>query len=211
MAIIKNGIHGGFSGKIGKVVGYESKGQAIMRTQGVRTTPPTPKELMNRQKFAVSQKWLSPLTDFLRIGFKDYQPTYEGFVAAKSYNHKNALKSDGNNNFFIDPALVLVSYGTQSLPSTASAFCTPEKEIVFTWSKDGDCEYNDYAMVLIYNIEDGRTQHHPAITTRRTGTATFKLENVFFGKSVNVYLAFTSDDRKQRSNSLYLGKVAIPI
>ena len=111
MAIIKDGIHGAFSGKVGKVIGYVRRGQAIMRTQGERTSPPTAKELLNREKFAASQKWLSPLTDFLRIGFKDYQPTYEGFVAAKSYNHKNALQCNENNEFFINPALALVSFG----------------------------------------------------------------------------------------------------
>lgn len=209
MAIIKNGIHGAFSGKIGKVVGYVSKGQAVMRTQGERTTPPTPKELLNREKFATSQKWLSPLTDFLRIGFKDYQPTYEGFVAAKSYNHKHALLRDENNKFYVDPALVLVSFGDQPLPVTANAVCTAEKEIVFTWSKEGEYEYNDYAMIVIYDIENERVQYQPAIEPRAKGKAIFKYADIFLGKQVEAYLAFTSDDRKQRSNSVYLGKLEL--
>ncbi|RZK59541.1 MAG: hypothetical protein EOO91_04870 [Pedobacter sp.] len=210
MARIKNGIHGAFSGKIGKVVGYVSKGQGIMRTQGERTTPPTPKELLNRKKFATSQKWLSPLTDFLRIGFKDYQPTYEGFVAAKSYNHRNALLCDEENNYYIDPALALVSYGNQPVPANASAVYTPEKGVTFTWSKEGSYAHNDYAMVLLYNVDDEKAQYHPAIATRKTGTASFSVADRFLGKTIHLYLAFTSDDQKQRSKSIYLGKLAIP-
>ncbi|MES2417071.1 MAG: DUF6266 family protein [Bacteroidota bacterium] len=209
MATIKSGINGAFSGKVGTVIGYVRKGQAIMRTQGLRTTPPSEKELLNREKFTVSQKWLKPLIGFLRIGFKDYQPTYEGFLAAKSYNQKHALQADENNNFFINPALVLVSFGSQALPATASAVCEGEQEIIFTWSTEGTYKNNDHAMVLAYDIEKEKARYNPHIVSRRKGTATFKLDEFFKGKQLDIYLAFTSDDRKQRSNSMYLGKLTI--
>ncbi|HTN00154.1 MAG TPA: DUF6266 family protein, partial [Pedobacter sp.] len=194
--------------KVGTVVGYIRKGQGVMRVQGVRTTPPSKKELINREKFAVSQKWLSPLTDFLRIGFKDYQPTFEGFLAAKSYNHKHALECDENNVFFINPALALVSFGSQPLPLTASAICNEEQEFVFTWSTERPYAYNDYAMVVVYDSKHEDIYYHPAIAARGTGTATVKLPQ-FKAREVDVYLAFTSDDRKQRTNSMYLGKLAV--
>jgi hypothetical protein len=112
MAIAKNGINGNFSGKAAKVVGYELYGQQIIRSiPRERSTKPTEKELINREKFKTSQLWLQPLIDFVRIGFQNYKPTFQGFVAAKSYNSKHALKSDNGINFYIDPSLALVSYG----------------------------------------------------------------------------------------------------
>lgn len=209
MATIKNGIHGAFSGKVGTVIGYIRKGQAIMRTHGKRTTPPTAKELLNREKFAVSQKWLSPLTDFLRIGFKNYQPTYEGFLAAKSYNQKNALQCNENNEFSINPALALLSFGNQVLPLTASALTNESQEIIFTWSTEGVHEYNDQAMVVAYDIENEKMIYNAGIARRHTGTATLKLEPRNIGKTFHLYLAFIADDRTSKSNSMYLGSLQI--
>jgi hypothetical protein len=211
MATIKNGIHGAFSGKVGKVVGYVSKGQAIMRTQGKRTTQPTAKELLNREKFAASQKWLKPLTDFLRVGFKDYQPTYEGFVAAKSYNHKHALQCTEENKFFINPALALVSYGQQPLPIEVSVDCREGQELFFKWSTEDPYEYNDHVMVVAYDTdsEEVHARYRTSIGLRKDGSAVFKLEESEKGRGFHVYIAFVSDDRKSRTNSKYLGKLTI--
>lgn len=209
MATIKDGIHGAFSGKVGKIVGYVRKGQAIIRTQGERTTPPTQKELLNREKFAISQKWLSPLIDFLRIGFKDYQTTYEGFLAAKSYNQKNAMNCDENNKFFIDPALALVSFGNQELPLTANAQTNKNQEIIFNWSTEGVYQYNDQAMVVAYDIENAKMIYNPGIARRQTGTAILKLAITDIKKTFHVYLAFISDNRTSKSNSMYLGSLQI--
>ncbi len=210
MATIKNGIHGAFSGKVGKVVGYILKGQAVMRSVGKRTTKPTAKELLNREKFAVTQLWLKPLTDFLRVGFQDYQPTYEGFVAAKSYNYKHALQCTEDNKFFINPELALVSFGQQPLPKEINVESREGEELVFTWSKEEPYEYNDHVMVVAYDLDSReiRARYNTSIGQRKNGYATFKLEQEK-GRAFHIYLAFVADDRKQRTNSKYLGKLTI--
>lgn len=40
----------------------------------------------------MAQAWLRPVTQFVREGFKEYTPTVEGFLAAKSYLLKNAFE-----------------------------------------------------------------------------------------------------------------------
>ncbi len=174
-----------------------------------QTDNPTEKQLINRKKFACSQQWLQPLTPFLRIGFMDYQPTFEGFVAAKSYNHKHALQIDENNEFFINPALALVSFGTQPLPHTASASCTDNQEVVITWSTEGTYAFNDLAMILLYNIKRRFHHENTAAARREAGTATYKLTKADIGSEFHIYLAFVTDDRKNRSNSMYLGSLQI--
>lgn len=211
MATIKNGINGGFKGKVGKVVGYKLKGQDVMRTVGERTTKPTAKELLNREKFAITQEWLRPLTDFLRIGFQDYQPLYEGFVAAKSYNHKHALQCSEDNKFFINPELALVSFGQMPLPNEMSVESREDQELSFTWSTEQPYAHNDHVMVLTYDLDSTqiRARYQTSIGQRKKGTAVFKLGKEDKGKAYHIYIAFVSDDRKKRTNSKYLGKLTI--
>ncbi len=211
MAVIKTGIHGGFRGKVATVVGYQLNGQDVMRgLPRKRTVPPTAKELLNRAKFKVSQDWLSPITDFLRIGFQDYRPTYQGFVAAKSYNSKHALKTDDGITFYIDPNLALVSFGTLEQADAASVDVSVANKITVNWDKRGSYSYNDHAMVLAYGIESGKVEFNTAIAKRQNGTATLAIPG-YANRNFHVYLAFVTDDRKNRSNSQYLGEVVVEL
>lgn len=208
MAIIKNGILGGFKGKAGTVVGYHLKGQEIMRgLANERTKPFSEKELANQQRFGDLQYWLKPLTVFLRVGFQGYAPTFEGFTGAKSYNSKHALVKDDAGTH-IDPALALVSFGDQEQATTASAVSEAENSITFNW-EGGKCEGDDRAMFLVYDIEGGTADFDTAAEKRRMKTGVFKLNENFSGKAVHVYLAFVAEDRKRRSNSQYLGVVNV--
>lgn len=210
MAIARNGINGNFSGKVGNVVGAVVKGQQVLKSlPKKRTSPPTEKELLNRLKFAVSQSWLYPLTDFLRIGFKDYQPTYEGFVAAKSYNQKNALQSDGLNGFFINPALALLSFGTQELPLTANAVAIGNQEVAISWSTAQQFPYNDQIMLVAYDVANKKVRYNAAAGKRNAGKVTMKFYEEDEGDTFHLYLAFIADDRSSKSNSMYLGSLII--
>ena len=208
MAIIKNGILGGFRGKAGTVVGYHLNGQDIMRgLANERSKPFTEKELANQQAFGDLQLWLKPLKVFLRVGFQDYAPTFQGFVAAKSYNSKNALVRD-DAGAHIDPALALVSFGDQEPALTASAVSETENSITFNW-EGGKCESDDRAMFLVYDIAGGKADYDTGAVKRRMKAGVFKLNEDFSGKAVHVYLAFVAEDRKRRSNSQYLGIVNV--
>lgn len=208
MAIIKNGILGNFSGKTGTVVGYELYGQGIMRGNGEgRTAPPTEGELANQKTFSVSHYWVQPLTVFLRVGFKAYAPKFEGYTAAKSYVSRNALKFN-DAGAYVDPALALVSYGDMDLAETASAVSESPNTVTFNWS-GGKMEYDDRAMFVLYDIEGSVADFDTAAVKRQAGTGVFKPDMNFSGRSVHVYLAFVSEDRKRRSNSQYLGVVQV--
>lgn len=212
MAILKNGINGGFSGKVGDVVGYVVNGRTIIRAKPKeRTSPPTEKELLNRKKFAVAQEWFWRLTDVLRIGFQDYHPNYQGFVAAKSYNQKHALQTDENGEFFINPELVMISLGTQPLPKEISVESSEGQELFFKWTKDEPYKYNDHLMALAYDVDskEVHARFRTSLAIMATGSAIFKLAESEKGRSFHIYIAFVAEDRKQRSNSKYLGKVTI--
>lgn len=208
MAIIKKGILGGFSGKAGTVVGYHAKGKDLMRgVPRIRTSGPTPKEQANREKFAYVQAWLQPLLEFLRVGFKDYDPNFQGFLAAKSYNSKNAVI--GNAPYFqINPALALVSFGEMSQATSATAVSESPNTMTFNWT-GGNFIYNDRAMLMVYDITGGLASYNTASERADSGHAILKLDESFSGKLVDVYLAFVSEDRKHRSTSQYLGLLPV--
>lgn len=208
MAIIKNGILGGFNGKSATVVGYRLRGQDCMR--GVpkeRSVPTTDKELKNQSKFKVTQPFLQALTPFLRVGFKDYDPKFEGFNAAKSYNSKNAVK-EGASGFYVDPALVLVSFGDMDQAAEASASSESANTVTFKW-EGGEFAHDDRAMVVVYDIDGGTAEYDTAATNVQKKKFVFELNKEFSGKKAHAYLAFVSEDRKRRSKSQYLGVVEI--
>jgi len=207
MAILKNGANGGFSGKVGSIVGYELSGQDVIRgLPKKRTKKAGQTEQLNRNKFALTQHWLQPLLAILRIGFKAYAPTYQGFVAAKSYNSKHALKEKEDGIAYVDPALALLSFGALTLPQSISMERHGD-EIVVNWSKDGHYQGIDLAMLVAYIPETGATSIDTAAAKRYVGTATLPMPANPNGHAVHVYIAFVAFDHSSQSNSYYLGTI----
>jgi hypothetical protein len=208
MAVLKNGANGGFSGKVGSIVGYELNGQDVIRgLPRKRTKKPGTTEQLNRNKFALTQHWLQPLLAFLRIGFKNYAPTYQGFVAAKSYNSRNALKENEDGSTYVDPALALLSFGTLTLPQSMSMERHGD-EIVVSWSKEGHYQGIDLAMLLAYIPETGKASIDTAAAKRYSGRASLPMPQNPAGHAVHVYLAFVTFDHTAQSNSYYLGAIS---
>jgi hypothetical protein len=112
MGTIKKGILGGFSGKVGTVVGASWKGISYMRSlpQHVKT-PRTEGQISQRSKFALTLNFLKPITGFLRTGWKLYAHRQSPFNAAMSYALANAINRT-YPNYAIDPSKVLVSRGS---------------------------------------------------------------------------------------------------
>lgn len=210
MARLNNGINGGFSGKVGAVIGFQRFGQSYIRgLPRKRTAKVGAGEQANRDRFAVSQKWLKPLVEFLRIGFKGYAPTYQGFVAAKSYNSKHALKQDENNgNWFIDPFLALVSHGQLPLPHDITV-SVEANEVVFGWTLDNG-NNSDCAMLLAYDVLNNIGEYDLIAGERRAKTARLRLPEGASLEHTHLYLAFVTFDHSMQSNSQYLGTAAGP-
>ena len=73
MGKISQGVLGGFSGKVGNVVGGSWKGIDYMRIKPASVTNPrTAAQVDQRSKFSIVLNFLQPMTEFLRVGFKLY-------------------------------------------------------------------------------------------------------------------------------------------
>lgn len=111
MGKISQGVLGGFSGKVGNVVGGTWKGIDYMRIKPANVSNPrTAGQVDQRSKFTITLRFLQTMTDFLRVGFKLYANKMTQFNAAMSYNLNNAITGT-YPNFSVDYANALVSRG----------------------------------------------------------------------------------------------------
>lgn len=212
MAHIKKvGSLGLITGKVGDVVCSSWKGKPYVKSApGKRKPATTEKEMANRNKWAMAQAWLKPVTEFVREGFRGYSPTVEGFIAAKSYLLKNAFEGVAPDSH-INPALVKVSFGELPLPQNMTAMAISNKDIQFTWDTGNiSTEKNKYdqAMLLAYDIEHGRGQKKLIGELRKTGADTLRL-HAPANNTYHLYIAFVAADRMSQSDSVYLGTVSM--
>lgn len=208
MARIPNGINGPIVGKIGNVVGSSWKGIPYLKAKyKKRTAKITRKEAGNRKKFGEAQRWLKPLLDYVRVGFKGYSERSEGFVAAKSYLLLNAIEGVAPN-ISINPALVKLSHGDLQPADNLAVEKVGGGKIKFTWSAaaGNNADRKDQAMLLAYDIKNTTAFYTITGQFRNTGEDILEVDNKK-GKTYHIYFAFTAADRSRQSNSQYLGTV----
>jgi len=92
MGIIQKGILGGFSGKVGNVVGGSWKGIDYMRSKSNRRTTTTSQRQKEQQlKFGIIARFQQPLTNLFAISFKSFAVKMTGANSAMSYNLRNGI------------------------------------------------------------------------------------------------------------------------
>jgi hypothetical protein len=211
METIKKGILGGFSGKVGTVVGGSWKGISYMRSlpQSVKN-PRTVGRVSQRSKFALTLNLLKPMTAFLRTGWKLYAQRQSPFNAAMSYTLANAI-SGTYPDYAIDPGKVLVSHGSLTPAANATAEATGGN-IEIVWddnSGTSSAKQTDKALVAVLNAVKGEAITNDAGADRTEGTQTVPVPADWSGDMVEVYLGFISEDGRGVSNSVHLGTVTV--
>jgi hypothetical protein len=207
MGTISKGILGGFSGKVGTVIGGSWKGIDYMRSRAASvSTPNSPAQLDQRARFGTVMKFLQPLTAFLRIGFKNQAIKMTGFNAAMSYNFSHAITGT-YPAYEIDYANVLVSEG--SLPEALNpiAVSTTAGEIDFTWednSSEAEAMADDKVILVVYNPVKKRVVNVVGGNTRISGSQTITLPDSFSGDEVQCYIGFQSANQSALSNSQFV-------
>jgi hypothetical protein len=211
MGKIKQGILGGFSGKVGSVVGGSWKGISYMRGKAASIkNPQTLQQMKQRGKFALALSVLQPITVFVRIGFKRYAHRKSEFNAAMSYTIRNAIQGT-YPDYTIDYSKLLVSRGTLTGANTATA--TPEiGKIKLAWENNsgiGEAKPTDKALAVAINPEKGEAAYITDGAPRSACTENLLVSPYWAGDEVEVYLAFISENGKDVASSAYLGSVTV--
>lgn len=212
MGTIKQGILGGFSGKVGTVVGASWKGICTMRGLAPHVkNPRTREQLAQRSKFAMTLAVMQSMINFVRVGFKNVADKQTEFNAAMAYNIQNAI--DGSYpDFNINYTNLMVSRGKLPMASNATVDAATGT-VTFEWDDNSDEEGADARDIALCLCYDKDANESFAVTTAGTGTRGTLPTQVIniparaVGHKLECYLAFMREDGKSNSDSIYVGEV----
>lgn len=210
----KKGILGGFSGKVGTVIGGNWKGIDDMRGKAASVSnPKTEAQLDQHARFGAALKFLQPLTAFIRVGFKNYAVKMTAFNSAMSHNLNNAL-SGVYPEYFIDYPSALVSRG--SLPGALNPLVqssTPG-QVDFAWqdnSQDANASTNDKVLLVVFNPAKQLAITIVGGNDRAAGRQAVTVPSSFAGDQVECFIAFQNLNQSVLSNSVYVGSINVYI
>ncbi len=212
MGIIKQGVLGGFSGKVGNVVGGSWKGIDYMRIMPASVAnPQTEPQMDQRSKFTTVLRFLQPLTQFLRTGFKNYAIRMTAFNNAMSYNLRNAI-GGAYPLYEIDYTKALVARGSLTAALNPGTASTVAATVEFNWDDNstvGDASTLDKSLVVVFNPTKGEAVYQLGQADRIDLTQSVVVPVAFTGDQVQCFLAFMKEDGSLVSNSKYAGAVTV--
>jgi hypothetical protein len=212
MGTIKKGILGGFSGKVGTVVGGNWKGIDYMRGKAASVSnPKTEAQLDQRARFSAALYFLQPLTAFLRVGFKNYAVRMTAFNSAMSYNLNNAL-TGVYPDYSIDYASALVARGSLPGALNPQVAMNSTTEVEFSWnnnSNEAKAKGNDKVLVVVLNPAKQLAVTIVGGNTRAVGNQVVSIPENFIGDEVQCYIAFQDEKQTVLSNSVYVGAIVL--
>lgn len=212
MGTIKRGILGGFSGKVGTVIGGNWKGIDYMRGKAASVSnPKTEAQLDQRARFGAALKFLQPLTVFLRVGFKNYAVKMTAFNSAMSYNLNNAL-SGVYPDYFIDFASALISRGSLPGALNPQVQSSTPGQVDFAWqdnSQDANANAFDKVLLVVFNPAKQLAITIIGGNDRASGGQSITVPASFSGDGVECYIAFQNANQSVLSNSVYAGPLVV--
>lgn len=212
MATFEKGILGGFSGKVGNVVGSRWRGKNVMRSLPQRGSyTPSQAQLLQRERFAAVVEFLSPIKDVLSKYYGKQQGDKSSYNLATSYHLKNAL-TDTPEGFVIDYPKVLISKGDLRGMDTPQVAIAANQVIDFTWvdnSGQGNANATDQLVVVFYAPVLNLFQVYEAMASREDESAQVTLPAFYAGNDVQIWATFATDTHKQAATSSYLGAVTV--
>ena len=212
MAIVPQGITGPFIGKVGPVVGYISRGKAIMRGRPdlSKSRKPSVLQLQQHSKFSLMNKFLGPIIPFLNETKKTVDIDLTGYNKAFSYNVKNAI-AGVYPDLMIEFSMVLLSRGDLPNIKSIQAESRTSGQIEFHWTDNngtGLARSNDKAFVAVHCKELNDWIYGLDLAERSAGSHIFDVVK-FSGHQVQAYIGFLSASGSDVSDSLYVGSVEV--
>src|SRR5690554_345323 len=209
MGTIKKGILGGFSGKVGNVVGASWKGVDYIRSLPSKVRNPRSKgQVAQRTRFSLIAKFVRALLPVIRVGFKQSAGAYNSaYSAAVSYNVHNAVKGE-HPDFEIDFSNAMLSKG--GLTGTYEATATREPGILNAeWEPEarGNASVEDHVAIAAYNPIKQEAMYDLHAASRGDGSGELQLPTAWDGDEVEAFVMFISEDGKQVSDSVYTGRL----
>lgn len=200
------GLWGGFSGKVGPVVGCRWKNIYYIRSRAARVSNPnTERQQCQRGKFRTAVNFLKTILPFIQVGYRNYEQGKSAYNAAISYLMHHAFAGNGQEAV-LDFEKVRISQGSLT-PASGASVGRMGGNMLVSWSNntaEGDAAADDVAMLLVYNRTRGEAIWQLSAGCRSDGRCSLRLPLGWESDELAVYLAFCSVDGQRISNSVCL-------
>jgi hypothetical protein len=188
MGVILQGILGGFSGKVGPVVGASWKGIQYMRAYVTPANPNSPGQATQRTSFAVM---VALARDVLSTLINTYwDPFVSGMSGFNRFIQVNIGTLDVSDKLTITSKM---SLGTlEGVPSITGTYNTGTGETIITWSQTvyGNGALTDSVGVVTYDQANDDLTVFTPVTTRDDETISVTARASLTATAVIAYLFF---------------------
>lgn len=195
MATFNQGVHGGFSGRVGNVVGSTWKGKKVMkiRPASVRN-PRTPRQLEVRQRFRLMGRFLSSQNRLVRLGWKAAAIEVTSFNEAMRQNIAEAITGE-YPELAIDFSMVKLSVGKLPGLFNVQVSSTAFNTVSVSWQNNSGqplAADSDLLMVGVYDPVSGEGYQSIGAFARQQGAAEIVLPDNWTGRTVEIFLFMVS-------------------
>lgn len=209
MATLNKGILGGFSGKVGPVVGANWRGMDVIRSRPKSSKRnPTEKQLEQQLKFKLAISFLQPIKNIQSRFFGSGSGVKSRVNLAVSYTISEAIQMVAGLPELIFNK-VLITRGELTSFQNAVLTTQPGGVLHLEWednSTQGDAAPKDQVSIVCYCAELNNWEIFEGIVMRSDLMAGVTLPAYCLGKTMEVYAFLNNEKQTAASTSLYLGQ-----
>lgn len=212
MARITKGILGGFSGKVGPIVGASWRGQDIIRsTPKPSSKPPTEKQVLQQRKFKLVISFLQPVKNIQNRYFGAGAGSKSRVNMAVSYTISEAVQVVAEVPEILF-SKVLITKGDLAGFQNAGAAPQAAQVLRLTWednSVQGNANTTDRVNAVCYCPTLGTFEIFESLADRSTLTTDITLPPYYSGLDVEVWAYLNNVVETFACNSSYLGTFTV--
>lgn len=209
MAQFNKGILGGFSGKVGTVVGAKWRDKYVMRSLPAKSKrTATPAQAKQRAKFSMAAKFIAPLKPITDKYFGEFQGSKSRTNLAMSHQILSSIIESGNGKLTINYENVVIAKGV--LPNVhVTEKIVADSKLTLNWIANANknlAKDNDKLVVVAYSNEFHEFFIDTSTVERSAGTYTADVDETFTQENIEVWIFFVAADGSINSTSSYLRK-----
>ena len=164
----------------------------------------------NEEKFKFINNWLIPFHPFLKVGFCLEAEGKTEIAAGLKANYKTVFSGTWPE-LSIDYAKLQLSSGSLPGLTEPELQYLESGELELSWKLDVSfgASYDDQPILAIYCPELQISDGFIGGLSRAAGKCLHQLDERIAGKALEVYVCVAALDRKQISDSIYLGRFSL--
>lgn len=213
MAVLKNGPNGGFSGRVGNIVGYQWKGIDVIRSLPRQSNKPRSEaQMANQLAMKLAMNFLAPISGILRIGYAgevaDKRMT--PFNRALSYHKKNAIAGTYPELHF-DFERALIGMGDLK-PLDGITASWSDSGLQIRWATEETKRtksFEDNLFILLYFSQQDHWDVRTSGITREMGEYNFEIKDYLHRQEAHLYLMLTNPIHGKVSTSQHFHVPAV--